>query len=90
MDLSLGITEETEKIKMDTVDAFLSVKDGPIELLKLHFLFVHRLTSIFEAITLGTKEALSHIQTQITQLSTVLTDLVRSMLLILSIDIQIQ
>lgn len=76
MDLSFGITEESETIQFDPVDSFLTTKNTSIEQLKLHFLFVRRLTVLFDNIISGTKESLSHVQAQLMQFSTTLTNLV--------------
>lgn len=76
MDLSFGITEESETIQFDPVDSFLATKNTSIEQLKLHFLFVRRLTVLFDNIISGTKESLSHVQAQLMQFSTTLTNLV--------------
>ncbi|KAK8798041.1 hypothetical protein WA171_005568 [Blastocystis sp. BT1] len=75
MDLSFGITEESETIQFDPVDSFLATKNTSIEQLKLHFLFVRRLTVLFDNIISGTKESLSHVQAQLMQFSTTLTNL---------------
>ena len=76
MDLSFGITEESETIQFDPVDSFLATKNTSIEQLKLHFLFVRRLTVLFDNIISGTKESLAHVQAQLMQFSTTLTNLV--------------